>query len=329
MLSYKVSIIIPVYNAEKYLSKCLDSCVVQTYKNIEVLIVNDGSTDNSHSIIDVYVAEYPFMRCVYQKNSGLVEARKTGAQNVTSDYLVFLDADDTLEKNAIELLMLERNHSGADIVLSKLRIENENGVLLLPSKLDFKYGLSSDGVLKLILRKGISPTVSGRLIKTSLFQKTNTPKELTIGEDASALVQMLNMNPKISYVNDYIYHYIQRGDSMVNYVSPKVKSQRLLLVNWFRNYIQNHFAYEGIDKDLNTYVLSELFTFLRDGGSFNEIKKIYVDATSNECVFEHSDKIGNKRALMLFLFSKSNFLGNIYRYIYVKARTFHHKRKQI
>lgn len=324
MQNCKVSIVIPVYNAEKYLEKCLDSCIEQTYNNFEVLIVNDGSTDNSQSIIDGYVAKYPYIRSVYQKNSGLVEARKTGVKSISSDYLVFLDADDTLENNALDLLITESNKSEADIVLSKLRIENDKGVLLSPSSLDFKYGLSAEGVLKLILRKGMSPTVAGRLFKSSFFLKTDTPKELTIGEDASALAQMLSLNPKISFIDEYIYHYIQRGDSMVNKVSREVREKRLLFVQWYRNYIKDHFIYDGVDEDLNTYILSELFTFLRDGGRFEEIKDMYKLTTSGHGVLSYSKEIGKLRVLMLYLFSKSKYIGEGYRKFYVLLRNFHH-----
>ena len=100
---YKVSVIVPVYNTEKYLKKCLDSLVHQTLKEIEIILINDGSTDNSQKIIDEYVLKYPKLFKVFsQKNSGQAVARNLGIKNSKGEFIAFADSDDYLEIDAYE-----------------------------------------------------------------------------------------------------------------------------------------------------------------------------------------------------------------------------------
>ena len=97
-----VSVIIPVYNVEKYIDECLKSVVSQTYKNIEVIIINDGSTDKSEEIIRSYLDKYENITYIYQQNKGVSEARNLGLKNATGDYVLFVDSDDYIHKSMIE-----------------------------------------------------------------------------------------------------------------------------------------------------------------------------------------------------------------------------------
>ena len=99
----KISIIIPVYNAEKYLKKCIDSVINQNVESKEIILVNDGSIDNSQEIIDEYVAKYPDMiKAIKQENAGQAVARNVGIENASGEFLAFLDSDDYLEENSYQ-----------------------------------------------------------------------------------------------------------------------------------------------------------------------------------------------------------------------------------
>ena len=100
----KISIIIPVYNVEKYLSRCLESVINQSYKNIEIIIVNDGSTDNSFDICNKYKKKDKRVILIDQNNQGLSGARNTGLKHATGEYICFIDSDDYVEKDYVEYL---------------------------------------------------------------------------------------------------------------------------------------------------------------------------------------------------------------------------------
>lgn len=100
----EISVIVPVYNTEKYLSRCLDSIIAQTFKNIEIIIVNDGSPDGSMAIINNYASKYNNIKVIEKENQGLAEARRSGINIATGDYIMHVDSDDWIPKNAIELL---------------------------------------------------------------------------------------------------------------------------------------------------------------------------------------------------------------------------------
>lgn len=127
---YKVSVVIPVYNVEKYLKKCIDSVLGQSYKNFEIILVDDESTDNSGKICDEYSSKYQFIKTIHKKNGGLGLARNTGMNVAQGEYITFVDSDDIVEKNMIESLMKPIIEQGADTVIGGFkRIDTENNIL--------------------------------------------------------------------------------------------------------------------------------------------------------------------------------------------------------
>lgn len=112
-----ISIILPVYNVEKYLDTCLTSIVNQTYKNFEIIIVNDGSTDNSKRICEKYKCKYNFIKMINKQNAGLGEARNTGLSYVSGKYVIFIDSDDYIEPNMVENLYMDMVNNNVDTVI--------------------------------------------------------------------------------------------------------------------------------------------------------------------------------------------------------------------
>src|SRR5574344_1303452 len=161
----KVTIVIPVYNGASYIKGALDSCINQTYSNIEILVVNDGSTDSTLSIIQDFESIDSRVRHINQKNLGLVRARKTGVENTSTDYFLFLDADDILEPHAIECLVEQCVRTKADIIFSNFFIELENGKIYAVSNNKFTRVSDANRVLNDIFLKNVSPTIWGKLIR--------------------------------------------------------------------------------------------------------------------------------------------------------------------
>ena len=271
-----VSIVIPMYNSEQYISACLNTCINQTHSAIEVLVVDDGSTDQSLDIVKKYQCKDERIHVVSQSNKGLVETRKVGVKNALYDLIVFLDADDTLENDAISLLIRQYIKTGADLVLANFLVETEKKKLIFEPYNTYQYGLTAEGVLKSVLIKDAAPTIWGKLIKKDVFLQTNTPSDITIGEDVVTLFQiLLNKSLKISYIDDYIYHYIQRPSSMVNKKSKIIVDKRLKLLEWIDNYycinLKSTCQYE---RYYYFFILNEYFSLLKDGAKYADIECI-------------------------------------------------------
>lgn len=131
----KVSIVIPVYNASRFIERCVESLFAQSYKNLEIFLVNDGSTDKSGELIDVIASSQPNVMTVHQENRGPAVARRSGALMATGDYVMFLDSDDTLEPNAIEFLVRKAAEVKLDaIYCGSSRIINKTVIPSPPSK---------------------------------------------------------------------------------------------------------------------------------------------------------------------------------------------------
>lgn len=207
-----VSIIVPVYNVESYLTRCLDSLVHQTLKEIQVILVNDGSTDGSLAILETYVKKYPNRFEVYTKlNGGLSDARNFGLKFIKGEYLGFIDSDDFVEPTMFELMYFKALKENADIVLCDVSVEFENG-----SKPYQMKGLveKSDIVQKNAI---LSPLFAwNKIYKTDFFLNAQLqyPKGLWY-EDIPVSIPLFSLSDKISYVSQAFVHYWQRSSSIM------------------------------------------------------------------------------------------------------------------
>lgn len=132
----KVTLILPVYNSEKYIKKCLDSILHQTYRNYEILVVNDGSKDNSQIIIDEYKDKYPEkIIAIKQENKGVATTRNESIKKANGDYIMFIDNDDYLDEDYIETFVREIEKQDYDVVIGGYRRPNQNGKILKSIKL--------------------------------------------------------------------------------------------------------------------------------------------------------------------------------------------------
>ncbi len=131
-----ISVIVPVYNVEKYLRQCLDSLLQQTYKDIEVILIDDGSTDASGSICDEYAARYDNFQVIHKENAGLGMARNTGLDHISGEYVAFVDSDDYLDPGSIEALYKNLKRYGVDMCKGGFRRVLDSGKIILNRKYD-------------------------------------------------------------------------------------------------------------------------------------------------------------------------------------------------
>ena len=204
----KISVIVPVYNVEKYLRRCLDSLVNQTFKDFEVILVNDGSPDNSQSIIDEYQSKYPFIKSLKKENGGMSSARNMGLDNAVGEYIAFVDSDDYVEVFFLEKLYNRAIETNSDVVICNYHALNEEESRTINCHMNFSPEDKKEYLLS-------PPMVWNKLIKKEVMDKIRF-REGIFYEDLDICVRMLPLINKISFVDEPLYnYYLQQSGSIM------------------------------------------------------------------------------------------------------------------
>jgi len=236
----KVSIIVPVYNVEKYVEKCLQTLIDQTLKDIEIIVVNDGSTDNSSRIINEYVSNFSNMiKCYDKENGGLSDARNYGMQYATGDYIAFLDSDDYVELDMYEKMYNKAIEEKSDMVECDFIWE-------YPNKKVIDTGIIYNNKKDMITYARV--VAWNKIIKREVLEKANViyPKGLRY-EDIEFFYKMVPYYNKVSFVKEPLVHYIQRDASISNVQNERTKE-----------------IFEVLDNSINYYKEKGLFEEYRD-----------------------------------------------------------------
>lgn len=247
-----VSVIIPVYNVEKYLRKCIDSVLNQTFKDVEILLINDGSKDNSQSIIDEYQEKYPEIIRGYQKeNGGLSSARNYALKLAKGEYITFLDSDDYLDNDYIEVLYNEAKKYDSDMVCSGQRKVGESGEILAV----LSYPLEKNP--RTILRR---LNISGKIYRKEYIERCNLQfaEGKTYEDDPFNLV-MLFMSKNFRIVNYEGYNQLVREGSIT---SRKIQAEKIPYeaLEHSISYVVQH-KEEVNDYDIFEFTVLSFFTY--------------------------------------------------------------------
>ena len=215
-----VSIIVPIYNVEQYLRKCIDSIINQTYKNLEILLVDDGSPDNCGQICDEYAKKDDRVKVIHKENGGLSSARNCGIEHATGKYIAFVDGDDFVSKNYISNLFTIIKKYNADISLT-------NKIYYFEKRQEKKateYELSEEDLsmestmlLENILKDTLPHETCGKLYKAEILKSNKYEKGLSVFEDFEYIIRILKKNPQYKIACDmgkYDYFYLQRDNSL-------------------------------------------------------------------------------------------------------------------
>ena len=258
-----ISVIVPVYNVEKYIEKCLKSLVEQTLKNIEIIIVNDGSTDNSKKIISKFAEKYSNIKYYEKTNGGLSSARNYGIKYANGEYVAFLDSDDYVEKNLYELMYKKALQENSDMVECDFIWEyyGKNGEIVKTKKDKRKKFKTLNQYVK-----NARVVAWNKLIKKQIIDDFNIrfPEGL-IYEDIEFFYKLFPHLNKISYVNIYGIHYVQRNGSILNSNPEKIGDIFKILDNVIKYY-----------RDLDIYENEMKYRYRRIllGSSMKRILKI-------------------------------------------------------
>ena len=314
-----VSIVVPIYKVEKYLDKCIQSIINQTYKNLEIILVDDGSPDNCGTICDKYAKIDSRIKVLHKKNDGVSNARNSGIEIASGDYLYLPDGDDFLPETAIEKLVNLIVSTGTDMVISENYIIGEDNIIMgvhNSINIDTEYKVYSKKESAMLwVNEDWGPW--GKLYKMDVHKNVKFPAH-KIHEDEAIMFQLINNCSKIVYTPEPLYYYVRREGSTTN-SNYSIKKMDWLEA-WINNveYIRENFSNvytKAVDKMLTVaiYNFDNLLKLKETEGYIDEIKNImrkyYKDIISNKYV-KYTKKI---RVFMI-----EHDMINLYRKIYIK-----------
>lgn len=233
----QITVTIPVYNVEKYILRCIESVINQTISDMEVIVVNDKTTDNSISIVKEIAKKDSRIRIIeHDENKGLMYARKTGYESASGEYVFFLDSDDSLPIDALEVLYKEAIRTDADFVAGRLTYITAKGKDEKSYPCSLKYGTDRLSALKSTLLWEMPHTLCGKLFKRELFcnKAYNTLDHYTNGEDGLLYYQIMRHVKRVSCVNESVYNYYQNNQSSTQVVYSKNTIESILHLYEFR-----------------------------------------------------------------------------------------------
>lgn len=283
----KISVIVPVYNVEQYLERCVDSIINQTYTNLEIILVNDGSTDNSGKLCDELAKKDERIRVIHKENGGLSDARNRGIDEAESDLVGFIDSDDYIDSDMYEVLLKNLDNTDADLSMCALYdVYNNTPEAQVTNKETWK--LSSEQAIKMVMEaKILSVTAVNKLYRKSLF--TDLKFEVgKIAEDAFIMIKLLDKCEKIVATNEKKYYYVHRENSIttqkfstkfLNVIEayeqnsniilekyPKLKDVAQTRMNWAYFYVLDRLLLDDNynDKELENKLISYLKNHRKD-----------------------------------------------------------------
>ena len=205
-----ISVLVPVYNVEKYLRRCIDSVLAQTYTDYEIILVNDGSTDRSGDICDAYAEKHSCIRVIHQKNAGVAQARNALLTAARGEHITFVDSDDAIEPNCLETLLMDLEQTGADISICSWCEAADDGTrteLTWDNKEKGFQIWTTDQAMKFLLyQKNIDCNLWGKLFTREVLEDVVFPAGKTY-EDLAAAWKIFRKARRICYRPEALYRY--------------------------------------------------------------------------------------------------------------------------
>lgn len=252
-----ISIVIPVYNVERYLQECLDSCLMQTYKKIEIVIINDGSTDRSGEIAEKYAASDDRLKYIRQENRGVSFARNVGIDKSLGEYVIFVDSDDFIPENYVEKLFNELLRTDADMVFCEAYRwygdEKKEEFLINTEHLPIENGTD-------YLEANLTTYMWGKIYKRNLVTNTILQK-CNLCEDMFFNLQVLPKCRKVSYIREFLYYY-RFNDSSITSETDRKKVNAALRCHGLE--LETHLCDFGLTRKVKDLLRQRNFTFIVD-----------------------------------------------------------------
>ena len=270
----KISIIVPVYNVEEYVEKCILSLINQTYQNLEIILVDDGSTDRSGSICDLYSKKDYRIKVIHKNNGGLSDARNCGLKESTGDFVCFIDSDDYIELDILESMVMQLITDNSDICCCAKVLDYAKNKIILNNGETFCVDNVS-ALKRLLINDDIDNSACDKLFRRKLFDNIVFP----IGryyEDIATTYKLFIASKKVSHINKIGYHYVIRNNSISTETFSKKQLDAVIFTKQAKDDIVN--LYSQLKYEAEAYYFLELMTTLRKikrASNFIQYKYIY------------------------------------------------------
>ena len=294
-MSKLISIIVPIYNVENYLERCLDSILKQTYKKIEIILVDDGSTDKSGTICDEYAKKDNRIKVIHKKNGGLSDARNHGLAIATGDYIGFVDSDDYIAEDMFETLYNLNEEFKSDISIVSY-YEYYNGKLISVRDSEQKISMNKvEAIKELLIDTRIQSYAWNKLFKKDLFKDLNFPTGKNFEDIATTLLLFEKAN-KVVLFESPKYYYLRRDDSIIGVRNTKTYTDYLEVIYDKYLYLKNKYPEIEIYNGYN-YLINMIwvYTIISAFDLEDVYKKFEFNYTILENIIsEYGDELVNK-----------------------------------
>lgn len=287
-----ISVIIPIYNAEKYLKRCIESILNQTYKNLEILLINDGSTDKSKDICNEYKEKDSRIKIINKENEGVSKTRNIGLNLAIGEYIFFMDSDDFLDKTAMEIMYNEA--SKYKIIKLNYKVMKNNRE---KDRTRYCGIFSREQLLKEIISGKIGGFCWGYLIKRELIQNINFNENTSHMEDTIFIIQLLKNVDYIKMIDNSYYYYCINTSSLTSVKSTnilKTIEEYLYSINAIQEYINKNFRHNYREDilDKKTIILEKEISKIQNKKQFNQIVNSEEIRKELKCIIDNRKGIG-------------------------------------
>lgn len=236
-----ISIIVPVYKVEKYLDKCIESIVNQSYRDLEILLVDDGSPDNCPAMCDAWAQKDRRIKVIHKENGGVSSARNVGLGYAGGEYIGFVDSDDYTDLHMYEFLLANMTENHSDISVCSTFLVKENGDIQPDSTVTQQVLRQKEAVET--ISYSMNNSLWNKLFRRKVLGESRFDEGHTFGEDHLFLLKVLKNIEKISFVNVPLYYYVQRSNSTTNAGLSRRSFDQVYMKDALYAFVRENFPY--------------------------------------------------------------------------------------
>jgi len=316
IMRHPVSIIVPVYKAESYLDRLLNSILNQSFTDFELILVDDGSPDQSGNICDSYAKSDDRIRVIHKKNQGVSAARQSGLDETTGNYVIFADPDDWVEKNWIEELYLRAKETDADIVVCDFFKEYREESIYKSEKTN---STNNEDIIKDLLNEKIWGASWNKLFKKSCFEKYQIAfiPEMNLWEDLMVFTKFLQHGAKLSHIEKPLYHYdcFTNSQSIVRKANLNHIQSQKLYIDYIDSIYGNDPSFANSIFHCKTMIKRRIFYF---GFRYNSLLKTTCSEINEQFIKEFGHWNGNVLHFSIALCLKGYpIIGHLFNYFMI------------